>query len=84
MENGSLILAGHQRKINIIEAYKGIDKDETGLGWELDDYDEETNVSDTVIRLLLGCVSAPAHIATIPERVESLENWTISLDKYSS
>ena len=51
MENGSLILAG-TKKEDIMEAYKGIlQMKQDWMG--LDDYDK-TNVSDTVIRFLLG------------------------------
>jgi len=51
MENGSLILAG-TKKDDIIRAYKSISN--FRMKWEgLDDYDK-LNVSDTVIRLLVG------------------------------
>jgi UDP-N-acetylglucosamine 2-epimerase (non-hydrolysing) len=51
MENGTLILAGTYKE-DILRAYRGIDK--LKQRWNgLDDYDK-TNVSDTVIRLLLG------------------------------
>jgi len=51
LENGSLILAGAKKK-DILTAYRGINfmKQEWGL---LDDYNKE-NVSETVVRLLLG------------------------------
>ena len=51
MENGSLILAGTHKE-DILRAYRGFNK----MGQEgggLDDYDK-LNVSDTVIRFLLG------------------------------
>lgn len=51
MENGSLILAG-TRKEDILNAYSQIGKLSQTWG-KLDDYVKE-NVSDTVIRLLLG------------------------------
>lgn len=51
MENGSLILAGTKTE-DILRAYKSIDK--MKQSWNgIPDYDKE-NVSDTVIRLLLG------------------------------
>jgi len=52
MENGSLILAGTNKK-NILEAYRGIGK--LKQDWRgMEDYDKQ-NVSDTVIKMLLGC-----------------------------
>ncbi|MRR23531.1 UDP-N-acetylglucosamine 2-epimerase (non-hydrolyzing), partial [bacterium] len=51
MENGTLILAGTDKR-NILTAYNAIGK--LGRNWEgLYDYDKQ-NVSETVIRLLLG------------------------------
>lgn len=51
MENGSLILAGTKTQ-DILNAYNSIMK--FGMSWpKLDDYNKE-NVSETVIRLLMG------------------------------